>query len=130
IKTQGNELMVEGDEQGAERVSRIFDQLAALMKDGYSVSAGDVRLAAELFARDGDTHLRDYLMKSAVRGAKKVVVPRSLNQRTYLEQIEKHDMVFGIGPAGPGKRRLAWAQPASCLLTKKVTRIVRAGPGG
>ncbi len=103
IKTQGNELMVEGDEQGAERVSRIFDQLAALMKEGYSVSAGDVRLAAELFARDGGTHLRDYLMKSAVRGAKKVVVPRSLNQRTYLEEIEKHDMVFGIGPAGTGK---------------------------
>jgi len=103
IKTQGNELMVEGDEQGAECVSRIFDQLAALMKDGYSVSAGDVRLAAELFARDGGTHLRDYLMKSAVRGAKKVVVPRSLNQRTYLEQIEQHDMVFGIGPAGTGK---------------------------
>ena len=128
IKTQGNDLMVEGDEQGAECVSRIFDQLAALMKDGYSVSAGDVRLAAELFARDGGTHLRDYLMKSAVRGAKKVVVPRSLNQRTYLEQIEKHDMVFGIGPAGTGKTHLGVAQAVSFLLNKQVTRIVLARP--
>src|SRR5438552_13126313 len=73
------------------------------MKDGYSVSAGDVRLAAQLLTQDEGARLRDYLMKSAVRGGKKVVVPRSLNQRAYLEQIESHDMVFGIGPAGTGK---------------------------
>ena len=128
IKSQGSELLVEGDEQGAARVSQIFEQLAGLVKDGYSMSSGDVRLAAELFARDGNTHLRDYLMKSAVRGGKKVVVPRSLNQRVYLEQIEKHDMVFGIGPAGTGKTYLAVAQAVSFLLNKQVARIILARP--
>jgi phosphate starvation-inducible PhoH-like protein len=128
IKSQGSELLVEGDEQGALRVGQIFEQLAGLMKDGYSMSSGDVRLAAELFARDGSTHLRDYLMKSAVRGGKKVVVPRSLNQRVYLEQIEKHDMVFGIGPAGTGKTYLAVAQAVSFLLNKQVARIILARP--
>ena len=128
IKSQGSELLVEGDEQGAARVGQIFEQLAGLMKDGYSMSSGDVRLAAELFARDGTTRLRDYLMKSAVRGGKKVVVPRSLNQRVYLEQIEKHDMVFGIGPAGTGKTYLAVAQAVSFLLNKQVARIILARP--
>jgi phosphate starvation-inducible protein PhoH and related proteins len=128
IKSQGSELLVEGDEQGAIRVGQIFEQLTGLMKDGYSMSSGDVRLAAELFARDGSTHLRDYLMKSAVRGGKKVVVPRSLNQRVYLEQIEKHDMVFGIGPAGTGKTYLAVAQAVSFLLNKQVARIILARP--
>jgi phosphate starvation-inducible PhoH-like protein len=128
IKSQGSDLLVEGDEQGAARVSQIFEQLKDLMKDGYSMSSGDVRLAADLFARDPDTHLRDYLMKSAVRGGKKVVVPRSLNQRVYLEQIEKHDMVFGIGPAGTGKTYLAVAQAVSYLLNKQVTRIILARP--
>jgi phosphate starvation-inducible protein PhoH and related proteins len=128
IKSQGSELLVEGDEQGAARVGQIFEQLAGLMKDGYSMSSGDVRLAAELFARDGSTHLRDYLMKAAVRGGKKVVVPRSLNQRVYLEQIEKHDMVFGIGPAGTGKTYLAVAQAVSFLLNKQVARIILARP--
>ena len=128
IKSQGSELLVEGDEQGAIRVGQIFEQLAGLMKDGYSMSSGDVRLAAELFARDGSTHLRDYLMKSAVHGGKKVVVPRSLNQRVYLEQIEKHDMVFGIGPAGTGKTYLAVAQAVSFLLNKQVARIILARP--
>jgi phosphate starvation-inducible protein PhoH/intein/homing endonuclease len=103
IKNSGSELLVEGDAQGEEVVAQIFDQLSALMKDGYSVGAGDVRLAAQLLSQDGAVRLRDYLMGVAVRGGKKVVVPRSLNQRGYLEQIAAHDMVFGIGPAGTGK---------------------------
>jgi phosphate starvation-inducible PhoH-like protein len=92
------------------------------------VSAGDVRLAAQLLTEDENARLRDYLLKSAVRGAKKVVVPRSLNQRAYLEQIEAHDMVFGIGPAGTGKTFLAVAQAVKALLEKTVERIVLARP--
>jgi phosphate starvation-inducible protein PhoH/intein/homing endonuclease len=103
IKSSGAELLVEGEEQGEETVAQIFGQLGSLMKDGYAVSAGDVRLAAQLLTEDEGVRLRDYLMKSAVRGGKKIVVPRSLNQRAYLEQIQAHDMVFGIGPAGTGK---------------------------
>jgi phosphate starvation-inducible protein PhoH and related proteins len=128
IRSQGNELYVEGDEQGTFVVRQVFEQLAALMKDGYSVSSGDVRLAAELLVRDGATRLRDYLMKAAVRGGKKVVVPRSLNQRVYLEQIESHDMVFGVGPAGTGKTYLAVAQAVQQLMNKTVARIILARP--
>jgi phosphate starvation-inducible protein PhoH and related proteins len=128
IKSQGNELLVEGEEQGQETVAQVFEQLAALMKDGYSVSAGDVRLAAQLLAQDGGVRLRDYLMKSALRGGKKIVVPRSLNQRSYLEEMERHDMVFGIGPAGTGKTYLAVAAAVSALLNKSVARIVLARP--
>jgi phosphate starvation-inducible PhoH-like protein len=128
IKSQGSELMVEGEEGGEQTVAQIFEQLGALMKDGYSVSAGDVRLAAQLLRENGTTRLRDYLMKSAVRGGRKTVVPRSMNQRVYLEEIEKHDMVFGIGPAGTGKTYLAVAQAVSCLVAKTVARIVLARP--
>ncbi len=113
IRTQGSELSIEGPPEAQEIVRQIFDQLGALMKDGYSVSAGDVRLAAQLLSQDPNTRLREYLMQSAIRGGKKVVVPRSLNQRSYLEQIEQHDMVFGIGPAGTGKTYLAVAQAVS-----------------
>jgi phosphate starvation-inducible PhoH-like protein len=128
IKNEAQALLIEGDPRGEEVAVQVFDQLGSLMKDGYSVSAGDVRLAAQLLTQDGGTHLRDYLLKSAVRGGKKVVVPRSLNQRVYLEQIESHDMVFGIGPAGTGKTYLAVAQAVSSLLNKSVARIVLARP--
>jgi phosphate starvation-inducible protein PhoH and related proteins len=128
IKTAGSELIVEGTDEQRAIVAQIFDQLGALMKDGYSVGPGDVRLAAQLLTQDPNTRLRDYLMKSAIRGGKKVVVPRSLNQRAYLEEIEQHDMVFGIGPAGTGKTYLAVAQAVSSLLSKQVARIVLARP--
>jgi phosphate starvation-inducible PhoH-like protein len=128
IKNQGQELVIEGEPREAERVASIFEQLSALMKEGYTLSPGDVRLAADLLKQDEDARLRDYLMRSAVRGGKKVVVPRSLNQRAYLEQIASHDMVFGIGPAGTGKTYLAVAQAVSSLVNKQVQRIVLARP--
>jgi phosphate starvation-inducible PhoH-like protein len=128
IRTQGSELSVEGPEPAQEIVRQIFEQLGTLMKDGYAVSPGDVRLAAQLLSQDPNTRLRDYLMQSAIRGGKKVVVPRSLNQRAYLEQLEQNDMVFGIGPAGTGKTYLAVAQAVSSLLNKSVARIVLARP--
>jgi len=128
IKSEAEALLVEGDPRGEDVVAQVFDQLASLMKEGYSVSPGDVRLAAQLLVQDGDTKLRDYLLKSAVRGGKKIVIPRSLNQRGYLEQIEKNDMVFGVGPAGTGKTYLAVAQAVSSLLSKQVARIILARP--
>jgi phosphate starvation-inducible protein PhoH and related proteins len=128
IRSQPDALVVEGEAQGEQVVEQVFIQLAALMKDGYSVSPGDVRLASQLLAQDVNARLRDYLLKSAVRGGKKTVVPRSLNQRTYLEQIGTHDMVFGIGPAGTGKTYLAVAQAVASLMSKNVARIVLARP--
>ena len=128
IRSQGSELLIDGDERGQELAGQVFEQLAQLMKDGYGVGAADVRLAGQLLARDGGTKLRDYLLKSAVRGGKKVVVPRSLNQRAYLDEIDKNDMVFGIGPAGTGKTYLAVAQAVSYLASKRVNRVILARP--
>ena len=128
IRGHGSELTIEGDEPGATLARRALEQLTALMKEGYSVGSGDVRLAADLLSRDSDTCLKDYLLKSAVRSGKKVVVPRSLNQRRYLEQIQSHDMVFGIGPAGTGKTYLAVAQAMAYLLNKEASRVILARP--
>jgi phosphate starvation-inducible PhoH-like protein len=128
IKSQGSDLLIEGDDRAAALAGQVFEQLTGLMKDGYAVASADVRLAAQLLAQDGETRVRDYLLKSAVRGGKKVVVPRSLNQRAYLEEIAKNDMVFGIGPAGTGKTYLAVAQAVSYLASKQVSRVILARP--
>jgi len=128
IRGHGSELTIEGDEAGATLACRALEQLSDLMKGGYNVGPGDVRLAADLLSRDESTRLKDYLLKSAVRSGKKVVVPRSLNQRGYLEQIQSHDMVFGIGPAGTGKTYLAVAQAMAYLLNKEVSRVILARP--
>jgi phosphate starvation-inducible PhoH-like protein len=128
IRGHGSELTIEGDEKGTALARRALEQLSDLMKEGYSVSSGDVKLAADLLARDADTRLKDYLLKAAIHSGKKVVVPRSLNQRRYLEQIQGHDMTFGIGPAGTGKTYLAMAVAMSYLLERRVNRVILARP--
>ena len=128
IKNQGSDLLIEGDERGQALAGQVFEQLSSLMKDGYAVASADVRLAAQLLDRDEETRLKDYLLKAAVRGGKKVVVPRSMNQRAYLDEIARNDMVFGIGPAGTGKTYLAVAQAVSYLLNKQVARVILARP--
>jgi phosphate starvation-inducible PhoH-like protein len=128
IRNEPGGLLVDGEDGAEKIVAQVFEQLASLMREGYSVSPGDVKLAARLLSEDPSTRLRDYLMKAALRGGRKVVVPRSLHQRSYLEQIETHDMVFGIGPAGTGKTYLAVAAAVAALLEKRVSRIVLARP--
>ena len=129
IRTQGNELTVEGDPSGVARTERTLAQLAGLMADGYRLANGDVKTAAQLIAADQQVELRDYLGKGATKAAgRRQVAPKSLNQRRYLEAIDQHDIVFGVGPAGTGKTYLAMAQAVSSLLAKKVSRIILARP--
>jgi phosphate starvation-inducible PhoH-like protein len=129
IRTQGHDLLVEGAPADEEKVARTVAQLSALMKEGYRVTNGEVKTAAQLVAEDADVDLRDFLVRGAVKAAgKRQVAPKSVNQRRYLEAIDKHDIVFGIGPAGTGKTYLAMAQAVVALLQKKVSRIILARP--
>ena len=129
IRTSGEELIVEGDAPDALRAERVLDQLAGLMRGGYRLAKGDVKTAAQLVAQDENVELADYFLRGAPRtSGKRQVLPKSVNQRRYLDAIENHDVVFGIGPAGTGKTYLAMAQAVSFLLAKKVTRIILARP--
>ena len=105
-------------------------QLAAIMAEGHAISARDVKTATELVAENATVDLRDHFLKGGqVRQAgKRRITAKSANQRRYLDAIEEHDIVFGIGPAGTGKTYLAMAQAVNYLLAKKVSRIILARP--
>jgi phosphate starvation-inducible PhoH-like protein len=130
IRTQGHDLMVEGDANSTARVARLMEQLGVLIDEGHSISDRDVKTAAQLIAEDADVDLRDHFLKDGqLRTAgKRRIAAKSANQRRYLEAIDQHDIVFGIGPAGTGKTYLAMAQAVSYLLAKKVSRIILARP--
>lgn len=130
IRTQGHDLMIEGDAANTAKVARLVEQLGELMDEGHSISDKDVKTAAQLVAKDADTDLRDYFLKDGqLRTAgKRRITAKSANQRRYLEAIDQHDIVFGIGPAGTGKTYLAMAQAVTYLLAKKVSRIILARP--
>jgi phosphate starvation-inducible PhoH-like protein len=129
IRTQGHDLLVDGDAPGPDKVDRVVGQLASLMRDGYKLSNADVKTAADLVAQDQDVDLREHFIRGSLTPAgKRRVAPKTINQRRYLDAIEANDIVFGIGPAGTGKTYLAMAQAVSFLVAKKVNRIILARP--
>ena len=129
IRTHGHDLLVEGESPNLDKVDRMVDQLSSLVRDGYKLSNADVKTASALMAENGAVDLRDHFLKGSVATAgKRRVAPKTANQRRYLDAIDHHDIVFGIGPAGTGKTYLAMAQAVTFLVAKKVTRIILARP--
>ena len=129
IRTQGHDLLVEGEPANLDKVERVVGQLSSLMRDGLKLSNADVKTAADLVAQDTLVDLRDHFLKGSLTAAgKRRVAPKTVNQRRYLDAIEQHDIVFGVGPAGTGKTYLAMAQAVAYLVAKKVSRIILARP--
>jgi phosphate starvation-inducible PhoH-like protein len=129
IRTSGQELLVEGDPSDVALAEKVLDQLSALMRGGYKLGKGDVKTASQLVSQDENVELADYFLRGAARtSGRKQVMPKSVNQRRYLDAIDQHDIVFGIGPAGTGKTYLAMAQAVSYLLSKRISRIILARP--
>jgi phosphate starvation-inducible PhoH-like protein len=129
IRTQGHDLLIDGDTPNTTKVDRILDELTSLVRDGYKLSSSDVKIAADLVAQSEDVDLRDHFLKGSLTAAgKRRVAPKTVNQRRYLDAIDQHDIVFGIGPAGTGKTYLAMAQAVAFLVAKKVSRIILARP--
>ncbi|MGE3955974.1 MAG: PhoH family protein [Vicinamibacterales bacterium] len=129
IRTQGHELVVEGDNGGPEKLDRVVSQLTALMREGFKPSTADVKTAADLVARDSTVDLQEHFLKGSLTPAgKRRVAPKTINQRRYIDAIEGNDIVFGVGPAGTGKTYLAMAQAVAYLVNKKVSRIILARP--
>ena len=123
-------VVVEGSPENIARVERIFADYEALRKAGVNLQNGELNGMLRLVVSDPTTSLRTLADSGKQRstGIKRMVQPRSLNQRRYVEAIEQLDMVFGIGPAGTGKTYLAVAMASAALLAKKVSRIVLVRP--
>ena len=130
MRTQGNELIVEGDVSDTARVAQLVEQLSGLINEGHNITVRDVKTATQLLAEDANVDLRDHFLKGGQfrQAGKRRITAKTVNQRRYLDAIEEHDVVFGIGPAGTGKTYLAMAQAVGYLLAKKVSRIILARP--
>jgi phosphate starvation-inducible PhoH-like protein len=129
IRTHGGDITIDGDPKDELRAQAIFKQLSDLVAEGYPLSNGDVKTAVQLLVENADLDLRDYFSRGGVKSVtRRRVMPKTVNQRRYLDAIEQCDVVFGVGPAGTGKTYLAMAQAVTYLLEKKVSRIILARP--
>jgi phosphate starvation-inducible PhoH-like protein len=122
-------LKVEGEKEGVEQVKRVFAQLEDARKKGVAIRTHEFRYALESVAngKSGDlTNLLDQRIQCSPR--KPPIVPKTAGQNEYLRAIRKHDITFGIGPAGTGKTYLAVAMAVAALKEGKVSRIVLTRP--
>ena len=130
INMYSDSVGIDGPPEGVARAEQIFNDFEYLRKSGHTFHNGDLGNILRVMMADKNSTLRSLAesAKSRAQGSKRLVQPKSANQRKYLEMIGTHDMVFGIGPAGTGKTYLAVAMAVSALLSKQVSRIILARP--
>src|SRR5690349_19470784 len=129
IDLRSDSIDLEGAARDVARAEQVFADYDHLQRSGFTFNNGDLGSMLRVVLADPRTTLRSLAEAGRQRSfGRRTVQPKSVNQRRYLEAIENHDMVFGIGPAGTGKTYLAVAMAISALLSKRVNRIILARP--
>src|SRR5216117_3360355 len=124
-----NNLSIDGEDHDVQLVERLVEDYAQLRAEGVKFANGDLKSIIRIISEDTSQSLRGVVSSTKnLQAGKRNVAPKTLNQKLYLEAIEKHDMVFGIGPAGTGKTYLAVSMAVRALLEKKISRIVLTRP--
>jgi phosphate starvation-inducible PhoH-like protein len=122
-------LEIEGEDEGVARASDILSDYSALVREGHVFNNGDLNSYLRVVTADSQTTLRGLVESGKQRSfGKKIVAPKTMMQRRYVDAIERHDLVFGVGPAGTGKTYLAVAMAVSALVSKRVSRIILTRP--
>ena len=125
----GDSLEIEGDDLQVQRAERILEDYVSLVKEGHVFNNGDLNSYLRVVTGDPNVSLRRLVESGKSRTfGKKVLAPKTVNQRRYVDAIENHDLTFGIGPAGTGKTYLAVAMAVAAYLNKRVSRIVLTRP--
>jgi phosphate starvation-inducible PhoH-like protein len=129
IHLRSDSIELEGSGRDVTRAEQVFADYDHLHRSGHVFNNGDLNSMLRVLVADPKATLRGLADAGRQRSfGRRTVQPKSLNQRRYVDAIEAHDMVFGIGPAGTGKTYLAVAMAISALLAKRVNRIILARP--
>jgi phosphate starvation-inducible PhoH-like protein len=129
VHTKGGDVRLEGDELDVELAGRLLKELQGLVKRGYPIYVSDIDFAIRILSGDRSVKLETIFLDTVyISSQKKVITPKSVVQKEYIDAIRTYDMVIGIGPAGTGKTYLAMAMALSSLMKKEVQRIVLTRP--
>ena len=129
IGASGTSLKITGGHAEQAFTGKLLGELYELIKGGYPIYPSDVEYAIRILRGDRDADLKDIFLDTIYISAhKRVISPKSVNQKIYIDAIRNHDIVFGIGPAGTGKTYLAMAMALAALMKNQVTRMVLCRP--
>ena len=129
IKPWGNHLSITGNEAAVLKITLLIKQLYAIMEKGWHIHFSDIDYAHRILSEDIHFDLSLVFLDTVfISSKKRIITPKSIAQRHYIDAMRNADMVLAIGPAGTGKTYLAMAMAVSHLLEKKVQRIILTRP--
>ncbi len=129
INVRGNCLSIQGESHSVELSVDLLEQLYELIQAGYPVFNQDIAFGLKILASAPATRLKEiFLDKVYITSTNRVISPKSVNQKLYIDAIRNTDIVFGIGPAGTGKTYLAVAMAVSALASEQVRSIILTRP--
>jgi phosphate starvation-inducible PhoH-like protein len=128
IHVRGNEITISGPAEENELASRLFEELLALLERGDTLDTSKVERSLAMLRTDSAERPADVLTLNVLSNRGRSIRPKTLNQKRYVDAIDTHTIVFGIGPAGTGKTYLAMAKAVQALQAKRVNRIILTRP--
>jgi len=128
ILARGNEITVTGPPSGVQLVERLVDELVVVLRTGQALTPETVERSVAMLRGIGSEGPADVLTMNIISNRGRTIRPKTVNQKRYVEAIDEHTIVFGIGPAGTGKTYLAMAKAVQALQAKQVTRIILTRP--
>ena len=129
FRVHGTEMEIQGDQPESELAREVMRQLYGLLERGYPVYGSDVDYAIRILSSNSKANLQEIFLDTIyISSHKRTITPKSVAQKSYIDAIRRHDIVFGIGPAGTGKTYLAMAMAVSELMKNSYARIILTRP--
>ena len=128
LHVRGNAITISGEPADVALAERVLSELVAIVGRGQALTPETVRHSVAMLVGSANASPAEVLTLDILSRRGKTIRPKTLNQKHYVDAIDAHTIVFGIGPAGTGKTYLAMAKAVNALLTKQVTRIILTRP--
>jgi len=128
VHVRGNEITLTGPQAEVALADRVFGEMLAVLRTGQGLTPEGVDRTVAMLRDDSGVRPADVLTANILSNRGRTIRPKTLNQKRYVDAIDEHTIVFGIGPAGTGKTYLAVAKAVQALQSKKVSRIILTRP--
>ncbi|HEX5563167.1 MAG TPA: PhoH family protein [Nocardioidaceae bacterium] len=128
VHVRGNQVTLRGEPAEVALVERLLDELVTIIRTGQGVTTETVERAIGILRTETNERPADVLSLNILSNRGRTIRPKTLNQKRYVDSIDKHTVTFGIGPAGTGKTYLAMAKAVQALQSKAVNRIILTRP--
>jgi phosphate starvation-inducible PhoH-like protein len=128
VHVRGNRITLRGESAELALAERLIDELVAILRTGQGLNPETVERAIAMLRAESQERPADVLSLNILSNRGRTIRPKTLNQKRYVDAIDKHTIVFGIGPAGTGKTYLGMAKAVQALQSKNVNRIILTRP--